>query len=146
MLIPNSGIPLHSAHGLNPALFNCYLCGEEMGILIPGARTQKFKEAGLCDPDGKMHRSIGCIDRNPCDKCKEYMKMGIIVISVKDGESGDNPYRTGGWCVVKDRVFKEIMDAEDPVFISIMKRRVAFIEDKVWEMIGLPEVKVRQAE
>lgn len=69
-------------------------------------------------------------------KCKDYMKQGIILISVRDGEKGNNPYRTGGWCIVRDEVITRIVNSPELVE-SILKHRVSFISDIVWDQIGL---------
>jgi hypothetical protein len=72
------------------------------------------------------------------------MKQGIILISVRDGEHGSNPYRTGGWCVVKEEAFMKIFQGSAAV--QAQQKRVAFIANSVWDEVGLPargtEVKV----
>lgn len=129
-------IRLHPKHGLNPTTTNCFFCGEAKDILLVGTATKKFKEAGLADADGQMHHSIGVVDYEPCQKCKEYMRKGVILISVRDGEFGKNPYRTGGWAVVKDEFIKGL---NPPEFVAdILQQRVAFVPDEAWNMLGLP--------
>jgi hypothetical protein len=78
---------------------------------------------------------LACYDKEPCDKCKEYMKQGIILISVRDGEGGDNPYRTGGWTVIKEEAVRRMFKDVD------LYKRVAFVHDSVWDMVGLPREK-----
>lgn len=128
---------IHQKYGVNSTMTTCFYCGEPKDILLVGAAVAKAKEAGLCSSDGKMDRSIGCIDKEPCQKCQEYMKQGIILISVKDGEEGDNPYRTGGWVVIKEEVIKRIVQPE-AIAVDIIKQRMAFIPDAVWGALGLP--------
>ena len=65
------------------------------------------------------------------------MKDGIILISVRDGESGPNPYRTGGWCVLKEAAVRKLIQPASLVN-AIVKQRVAFVPDQVWELLGLP--------
>lgn len=45
---------------------------------------------------------MGSLD--PCDKCRDYMEQGILLISVDPKRTQDrhNPYRTGGWVVIKE--------------------------------------------
>lgn len=128
-------ILLHPKHGVSPTMALCFYCGEPSEILLVGQPRGKVRV--LADPDGKMPRDVGAVNYEPCQKCKEYMKQGIIVISVKDGETDwKNPYRTGKWVVVSEDFIKRV--AKSPVKEDILKRRVAFIEDSVWEKIGLP--------
>lgn len=95
----------------------CFLCGEPKHILL----------------DRRLRNTLpreACYDKEPCDKCKEWMKQGTILISIRDGEEGkDNPYRTGGWVVIKAEKAKE-MFKDAP--------KVAFVGDKIWDMMGLP--------
>ena len=118
-------IRLHKEFGLNPTMPICFVCGEEKGeIALLGA---SYKE------NAPMHMLI---DKEPCDKCKGHMKQGIILISVKDGSSGDNPYRTGGWCVVKKEAMLNIIN--DP---KMFEKGMCFVPDSAWKKLGLPEVQ-----
>jgi len=137
-------IRLSKEYGLNPAIPRCYLCGKEKNeIILPGVMRGK---------DGKdIEAPKGMVwDREPCDECKDWMKQGVILISVKDGEERpmgplrageqrvieDNPYRTGGWCVLRDEAVKRIFTGE--AVDDLIKKRVGFVEDEVWNMVGLP--------
>ena len=133
-------IYLHKEHGLNPTMDTCFYCGKAKDILLVGARVQKFKEAGLADSTGKMNMQIGVTDMEPCNKCTEYMKQGIILISCRDDSDIKNPYRTGGWIVIKKEAVKRMIDPE--LFEQIREKRFAFIPDTVWDMLGLPRGKV----
>ena len=130
-------IPLHPKYGVNPSMTTCFYCGESKEIILVGSRTRQFKEAGLASESGEMPPSVGCIDKIPCAKCEELMKQGTILISVKDGEDGDNPYRTGGWVVIKDEAIRGMIRptalAED-----IIRTRIAFVPDQAWDAMGLP--------
>lgn len=137
----SDGIPLHPEHGLNPTMTQCFVCGGPKDILLIGNKTQKFEEAGLCDKDGKMPMSVGAMDYAPCDECVKLMDMGVILISVKDGQEGEkNPYRTGRFCVVKDEWITRTLTQE--MSQKLMDTRVAFIEDSLWEMLGLPNENI----
>ena len=135
-------IRLHSKFGLNPTLVNCYYCHQPNEILLVGAETKGFKEAGLATADGKMHSTIGVVDRRPCPKCEEWMKKGIIFISVRDDQEQEiiehrsmpNPYRTGGWCVLTDDAVKRMLNNAD----DLIKSRFCFVPDTVWDALGLP--------
>lgn len=107
------------------AMDMCFLCNEPKGIVL----------------DRRLRNSLPremVTNMEPCDKCKEYMAQGIILISFSEKLTEDekNPYRTGHWCVVKDHVE---FPFNDEAITDIRKRRVAFIEDEVWAMMGLPQ-------
>lgn len=120
------GILLSTKHGVNPAIPRCYFCGNEKNEIILAGRLSNDAEA----PKNAVW------DFAPCDECKKLMEQGIILISVKDGQSGDNPYRTGGWIVLKEDAFKRIFKNSD----EAVKKRCAFLEDSAWDTIGLPRM------
>lgn len=117
-------IRISEKYGVNPAVPLCYFCNQEKNELILAGRLEEDKEA--------PHKAVW--DMIPCDKCKEFMKQGIILISVKDGESGKNPYRTGGWVVVKEEAAKRMFGETN----RIIETRIGFVEDETWNTIGLP--------
>ncbi len=114
-------IRLHKKYGLNPAIPKCFVCGKDKNkILLLGAG---------CKEEAPKNQ---CFDKEPCDKCQEYMKNGTILISVRDGEDNvNNPYRTGGWCVVKNEAMKKIVN-------DYAGAKIMFVEDKVWDKLKLP--------
>ena len=83
-------IRLSPKYGVNPCIPLCFLCQQPKNeVLLLG----KLKG----DVEAPHHVSF---DQEPCDKCKEYMAQGIILISVDEAKSKSdmrNPYRTGGW-------------------------------------------------
>jgi hypothetical protein len=116
----SGSIRLHKEHGLNPTISTCFFCGQDKNeLVLLGAA---YKE------QAPMHMVM---NKEPCDTCKGYMEQGVMLISVRDGEHGDNPYKTGKIAVVK----VEYMQRVSPGF----KGRIAFIEDSVWTKLGLPE-------
>ena len=116
-------IRISEKYGVNPMIPTCFYCGKEKNEIVLLGRLPNDKEA-------PKH---GVIDRTPCAECIEYMKKGIILISVRKGESGDNPYRTGGWVVIKE-------EAATRMFGDHLKEsRVAFVDDETWEKLGLPK-------
>src|SRR5574344_1275048 len=66
-------ISLSEKHGLNPMIPKCFVCGEDKNIIALMGRLPGDREA----PRNAV------IDREPCGKCKEYMKAGVILISVR---------------------------------------------------------------
>jgi len=134
----SGNILLDPEHGVNPSLSTCFLCGEDNEIILFGKLTPSQREA-LNSKDGQAPHRI-CVDKRPCTKCEGYMTQGIILISVDEAKSTDttNPYRTGGWCVVKEEVIKRLSIKPQELEDRILESRVAFIPDEIWETIGLP--------
>ena len=113
-------------------LYQCYFCGEDIGVLL----------------DRRLRKSLpmkaGVIDMEPCDKCKELMKQGIILLSISDKTTAEemkgpipNPHRTGGWVVIKQSAVEKLFTGEHLNFA--LKHRFAFITDEAWAALGLPK-------
>ena len=119
----SNSIRLHKDYGVNPTVPTCFVCGKDKNELALLGAAYK-KEAPM-----RM-----CLDKSPCEECVGHMKNGIIMISVRDGESGDNPYRTGGWVVIKEEAALRFVPE------NLLKKRILFLEDKIWDEVGLPRV------
>ena len=79
----NNDILLSPKHGLNPSILHCICCEEDYGIALLG-KLKGDKEA----PKE--------ISQELCPKCQNVVDQGgALIIEVRDGETGDNPYRTG---------------------------------------------------
>lgn len=120
-------IRISQKHGINPSLMQCYVCLKDFGVAL----------YGYLPGDVEAPRTV-CGKDFVCPECQDWMKQGIILISVRDGESGENPYRTGKWCVVKENAVKRMIQP-DELLQGVLLHRVAFIEDAVWNQLGLPE-------
>ena len=118
---------------LEVAVVKCFFCGRDKGLVMNTRLTEK---------DAKAIREAHnhAIDYEPCDECKKWMEQGIILVSIRDGESGNNPYRTGGFVVIKEDAVKEFSTPE--MFEKVKKARFAFIEDSIWNALGLPRKEV----
>jgi len=116
-------IRISKKYGLNPSMSVCFLCGGDKNeIIIPG----------MLKGDIEAPRKA-VWNKEPCDKCKEYMNMGVMLISVENKTDQENPYRTGKIVVIK-------VDAAEKIFgDSIKDKRAAFVEDEVWDKLGLPK-------
>lgn len=123
-----TSIKLSPKHGLNTSLEQCYYCCEPKGVIL----------AGRLPGDAEAPKMV-CISREPCQKCAGLMKLGVILISVRDGETGNNPHRTGGWCVVKDEVIGRLIKSGD-LADHILRARATFIPHSVWNACGLPKL------
>ena len=127
----NKSIRLSKEYGLNPSITTCYFCGKEDGIALLGDAYR--------DEHGNKAQApmkIGCLNRVPCPECKELMKAGIMLISVRDGETGQDPYRTGKLCVVKEEAVKRLLTGES--LEQALRMRMCFVEDRGWTKLGLP--------
>jgi len=128
-------------HGVNPSVEVCRICGEDMGVALFGHITKKqaeaMYEAGLdvAQEAGVEAPRTVCLG-NVCDQCKEWMKEGVILISIRDGEEGENPYRTGKLAVVKDESIRRTMKPGEQVE-AILEKRVAYIPESVWAALGI---------
>jgi hypothetical protein len=139
------GLRIDDEHGLNPSLDICFYCQEAMGVNLFGKLDKKtndaFKEAGLTTGDGEAPRGL-VTHKEPCDKCRGLMELGIIAICVSDDSDpqDENPHRLGPWAVLKDDFFERMVSSE-PVLASIKQARWAFIPQEAWKALGLPEEK-----
>lgn len=125
-----SSIKLSPTRGLDPIISQCFLCGRDKGeIILAGEKGNKIREcAGVDYNSNKI-----CFDKDPCDECKKLMDIGVIFISVKDGENKENPYITGGFCAIKNEAAIKLVGEE-----NFNKSKVFFIEDSAYDKIGLP--------
>jgi len=119
-------IRIDPKYGVNPSVFHCFYCGESAGVAL----------FGRLRGGGEAPRDCGVIDVIPCSQCEEYMRQGVILISVRDGEEGENPYRTGCLVVVKDRAIRDLL--AEPIRSKVLEMRFAFVPDSVWDAWGLP--------
>ena len=136
-------VTLHQEHGVNPTMTSCYFCGKSNEILLVGSKVAKFKAAGLADASGRMKSNIGVVDMRPCNECEKLMKEGVIIMSIRDDTTEEqmkgpipNPYRTGGWAVVKDEAVERMFPDHFRDFA--IKNRFMFITDGVWDTFGIP--------
>ena len=123
------GIRISPKHGLNPAVPVCFFCGQHKNeLVIPG-----YISAG--DPEAPRN---AVWDMEPCADCAEKMKLGILLISVDPKRTTDkrNPYRSGGWVIIKEEAFKRAFSG--PIVETVLKYRWTFVEDEVWDKVGLP--------
>jgi len=114
-------IRISEKHGVNPSMSVCFFCGKEKNELILVGRLMEDKEA--------PRKAVW--NKEPCDECKKFMDMGIMLVSVKDRSDNENPYRTGRVAVIKE-------EAAHKIFNNLGKDRFAFITDEAWDNIGLP--------
>ena len=96
----SKNITLSPKHGVNPSVTHCECCGKEIGLAL----------FGRLKGDAEAPRDIAM---GLCDDCKKVIDaQGLMIIEVRDGEFGKNPYRTGRLVGItkdaKERMFKDI--------------------------------------
>jgi hypothetical protein len=159
-------IRLHDRLGVNPRLTRvlCPCCGQERDgqeLLLLGANNRVFtcnscgqKHIGL--PKGRKCQSKDChsvgnfepreltdserihLGVEICGECSEFMKMGVVLISVKDGtEADETTYRTGCMSVVKDEAIERMVQPPE-LAAQILAKRMCFVPDEAWDALGLP--------
>lgn len=127
---------ISNKHGINPSLEVCYVCGKDVGVILFGALKG----------DVEAPRRA-CLNKEPCAECKNWMGQGVICISVDPVKSTDkeDPWRSGGWVVLKDEAVTRWLGHNEELLSDVLKRRVMFIEDEIWDSSGLPARKENDA-
>lgn len=78
-----NSITLSPKHDVNPSVLRCICCGKDYGVAMLG----KLKG------DKEAPREIF---QGLCNDCEGVVKQGgAMIIEVGDGETGNNPFRTG---------------------------------------------------
>jgi len=125
---------LSPKHGLNPTIPKCFFCLEDKNEIIL---------MGRIDGDREAPKNVA-FDYEPCSKCKGFMKQGVMFIGVDEANTqvprgwGQNPYRNGLFCVIKEDAVERMGIQPSELRESIMKKRVAFTPRDAWDMLGLP--------
>ena len=116
------GIRLSKEFGVNPSIDTCFICGKETSIVLFGTSYK--------DENGKTVKApMKTCTGNICDNCKQIIdEGGIFFISVKDGESGNNPYRTGQFAAVKE-------EAVQRMFPDFPYKKINYIEESAYKQI-----------
>lgn len=128
--------------GKHVALTKCFFCGED-GIILLHKRLGDVS---------KYHGKV--VDMEPCSKCVEYMKQGVILIGIDDAKSETgwnhppdkgsqaarqgwmpNPYRTGAFVVVKEEAVERAVNV--PELVAWAKQhRWMFVEHEALVRMG----------
>lgn len=101
----SKSITISKKYGLNPSVTHCECCGKEIGLALFGTSWK--------DKEGKTAEAPKDVALGLCDDCQKVIDaQGLMIIEVRDGESGRNPYRTGRLVGItkdaKERMFKDI--------------------------------------
>ena len=108
----------------------CFFCQEACGVVL----------------DRRLRDTLprqATYNHEPCAQCVKWMAEGVIFISVDDQRSTDkkNPYRTGGWAVIKEEAVRRIGIQPPELLDSILKQRVCFVTDETWDLLNLPRAE-----
>ena len=108
--------------GVNPSVDTCFICGKETSVVLFGTA---YKDKNGKTAEAPKNVCTGDI----CDDCKKVIENdGIFFIAVKDGERGENPYRTGKICALKEESVKRI-------FPDFPYKKINYIEDTAYNQI-----------
>lgn len=116
------GITLSEKHGVNPSITHCECCGKETGIALFG-RLKGDQEAPR-----DVYAGL-------CEDCEKVIKQGgVLVIEVRDGEKGPDPYRTGR-IVGCTKDFKERFEIES---------NIVYMEESMFSQLFSEHLKEKQ--
>lgn len=116
------GTRISKKYGINPSMDTCFVCGKEISIVLFGTSYK--------DENGKTAEAPRTVCTGQlCDDCKRFIdEGGIFFIAVKDGESGNNPYRTGPIGALKE-------EAVQRMFPDFPYKKVNYIEESAYKQI-----------
>lgn len=122
------------------ALMKCFLCLED-GDIIMNTKLTEHHAKKVEELNGKASPHA-----EPCNKCKELMKQGVIIITYDPEKSGPEVgdfWRTGGWFVLKDEAVErmaEVMNEQGKKVVEqAIEKRVLFLPDEFARAFGLFE-------
>ena len=109
-------------HGVNPSIDTCFICGKETNIILFGT---SYKDENGKTAKAPMKTCTGGL----CDDCQKIIdEGGIFFIAVKDGEYGNNPYRTGQIGALKE-------EAVQRMFPDFHYQKINYIEETAYKQI-----------
>lgn len=116
------GIRLSKQFGVNPSVDTCFICGKETNLVLFGTSYKDKNDKTAETPKNVCTGDI-------CDNCKQIIEDGgIFFIAVKDGENGNNPYRTGQFAAVKE-------EAVQRIFPDFHYKKINYIEETAYKQI-----------
>ena len=129
------------------ALTRCFYCLEGDRILLAKTYTHEGEPVKDLKPFNNK-----VLDMDPCQKCADWMKKGIILIGIDNAKSDPdwntppnlnedrknwlpNPWRSGAFSVIKEEPFKRLFPEEFHKFA--LERRFMFMEHEAMVMTGI---------
>jgi hypothetical protein len=136
-----------AAKNFGVALTKCYYCGKDNEIIL-----NKWLTEHMAKQVESMNGMV--INMSPCPTCEGYMKQGIILLTIDSNKSDKdwhtrpagkpldqtwipNPYRTGGFVVVREEAIGTLLGVDTELFKQAQQRRFMFIEHETAVSIGL---------
>ena len=108
-------IILSEKYGVNPSVTHCECCGKSIGVVMFG------RLKGDVEAPKDVYMGL-------CDSCQSVVDQdGLLIIEVRDGETGNNPYRTG-------RITGITKDAKERMFHDI-SGNMAYMEHEMFQHI-----------
>lgn len=140
----DEAIYLSEKHGLNPTIPTCYYCGESKNEVALTGRAGEAIAREMGHPDGKMPRKGPVLDMEPCDKCAEWMRRGIIIMEAEllpkssERRNGFPEVRRGGclWVMTEEAVKSFMKPGE--TLNAALRDRWTFISGAAARALGLP--------
>ena len=118
-----SRITVSKKYGLNPSVLQCPICGKEFGLALFGTSWKDKKTGETAEAPHKV-----ALSNQICDDCKKALDRGAyIFIEVKDGETGPNPYRLGGFVGITTEAAKRMF--------SDIQGQVHYMEHTMFQQI-----------
>ena len=116
------GVRISKEVGIIPSMVSCFICGKETNIILFGT---SYKDENGKTAKAPMKTCTGQL----CDDCQKVIDDGgIFFIAVKDGESGNNPWRTGQIAALKE-------EAVQRMFPDFPYKKVNYIEETAYKQI-----------
>ena len=116
------GFRASEKYGVNSSVDTCFICGKETNVVLFGTAYK--------DENGKTAEAPRKVCTGQlCDDCQKVIdKGGIFFIAVKDGEFGNNPYRTGQIIAIKEESVKGL-------FPDFPYKKINYIEESAYNQI-----------
>ena len=116
------GVRISKEHGINLSMDTCFICGKETSIILFGT---SYKDENGKTAKAPMRTCTGQL----CDDCQKVIDDGgIFFIAVKDGESGNNPWRIGQIAALKE-------EAVQRMFPDFPYQKINYIEESAYKQI-----------
>ena len=115
------GLKLSKEYGVNPSVLRCEVCGKDYGIGLFGAAIKDKKTGKTCEAPHEMVHGL-------CEDCQKVVDQGgLLIIEVRDGETGNNPYRTG-------RITGITKQAKEGMFHNV-NSNICYMEHTMFEQL-----------
>lgn len=100
----SKSIKLDPVYGLNSSISKCFICGTDTGIIMCG------------DMKGKEAPKYSTQPGHFCEDCESHLKNDVMfLIEIRDGDTSDDPYRTGKILSILRTSFQKIGGNDLPV-------------------------------